>query len=159
VLLGVIKFIRDVIRSHRAPSEPKTVDAMLDISPPPIQFSANVISPETLTCKSIMDSIENAPLLQQPDVAKHYIGLKISWEGYLVGASRTERGLVRLTIQPKDITVGSIILFDVDPSRYPGIGLLKQGDTIRVEGTIAAIHDVFIELDNARIISPSESGT
>lgn len=96
----------------------------------------------------ILSAIKNAPLLQQPDIIPHYIGLKVSWKGRLKSASKTRDGNVRILLFDEDY-VG--IQFEVKPSDYPGLGLLKEDSIICVNGAIKDIQALFIDLVEAKM--------
>jgi len=102
----------------------------------------------SLSPDAIMTSIHEAPLLQRPDVVKHYIGVPVTWEGVLTNARKKDPNLIHLLIR---VGKGNYSVFaDIIPSQYSGLGLLKYGHPIRVSGTISEI-SIYIILSNARI--------
>jgi len=112
---------------------------------PPVKTPEIKSSP--LTPNAIMTAIKEAPLLQQPDVLKHYTGLQVTWDGYLVDAYKMKDNLVQLMIR-----VGEKNVFvEIIPSHYPGLGLLKDHHPIRVSGTISEIQYGYFVLMDARI--------
>ncbi|MBI4318575.1 MAG: hypothetical protein HY675_08800 [Chloroflexi bacterium] len=96
--------------------------------------------------RHILDAVGAAPLLQQPDVKKHYFGLQVSWRGELVDASRISAHSVRLLVGGSPA-----ILAHVRPDDYPGLGLLKKGDPVQISGVIEDIDMLYITLTGARI--------
>lgn len=105
-----------------------------------------------LSARAIITNIEEAPFLQQPDILKNYIGLRVTWEGYLTGAFKISDTLIRLHIRTceKEEWRGVGVIVNIDPSQYPGLGLLKYEHPIRVSGAISEIHSYF-SLKDAQI--------
>jgi hypothetical protein len=106
----------------------------------------------------IVDRVASAPLLQQADVAKQYAGIVVDWPGTLISARKSmgDEDKVDLLIQSiareSDRSRRPGISFDVNPAHYPGIGLLEQGDHIRVAGRISDIRYEIIELEEVKIL-------
>jgi hypothetical protein len=106
---------------------------------------------DSLTADAIMTRIKEAPFLQQHDIKKHYIGLRVTWDGSFVSAEKRGSDLIRL-----QICVGwkvekiNMVFVNIIPSQYPGIGLLKYGHSIQVSGAISEINNYFV-LRDARI--------
>jgi len=112
--------------------------------PPEMQKGVDISGHDILT------TIEEAPLLQRPDVRKHYIGLRVTWDGKLRSAKETGVNTIHLYINVEKGTHDWSVFVDVDPTQYPGLGLLKRNHPIRVSGVIAEI-DGFFVLKDARI--------
>jgi len=110
------------------------------------------IQTDSLTADAILTRINEAPFLQQPDITKHYIGLRVTWDGTLVDAKKVDSDLIQLIINVgKKSKKIWIVWVDIIPSLYPGIGLLKYGHSIRVSGVISEIQPVLFKLSDARI--------
>ncbi len=108
--------------------------------------------PSDVSPKQVVEAIEQAPLLQQPDVEKHYRGVSVEWEGQLIGAWMNDTSSVRLLLASGEGGDRPSIGFEVDPSAYAGLGLLKKGDLIRVVGKIDSIDHPIIHLAEARLV-------
>lgn len=113
-----------------------------------------VINKEEKSCSlsplDIMATIEETPLLQKPDVAKNYIGLRISWAGKLARAEKTSNNNIRIAITTGEGSRIEVVVFEINPKLYPGLGLLKYKHPIRVSGVISRITDGF-ELEDAHL--------
>jgi hypothetical protein len=83
----------------------------------------------------IYAAIRQAPVLQRREVAKHYEGIKVEWTGKLFTITELPAGKLRITACWSTRFTESFV-FEVNVADYPGIGLLKDDDPIRVKGTI-----------------------
>ena len=115
-------------------------------STPPIALPTTVadIAPD-----DILKSVEAAPLLQRPDVAHHYRGLRVSWDGSLANARKKSDRSVRLQISCGKESSASVFV-DVNPTDYPGIGLLRERDSLVVSGIVADVSS-YIDLVEAHV--------
>jgi len=105
-----------------------------------------------LSAKEIISIVKGAPLLQQSDIKSHYCGIRVRWVGKLVSMKPSEGKTVRILINcGEEFHDYSFSSFDVSRIDYPGLGLLKEGDRLEVEGTIEDIDLPIIKLKNARI--------
>jgi hypothetical protein len=120
----------------------KTVEPVL--SKPTEQVTLSSL--RKLTPDSIYKTIEDAPLLIRSDIAKHYRGIQVQWEGPLLDISMRE-GMLHLQVQ-----FYRSVFFDVDPKNYPGIGLMRSGDIIKFEGTIKEVDTLWIRLIDVKIL-------
>ena len=161
LIVGLFSFFRKLINLQKKKSvpysEPQNLmvitgsppsHAIIETKPAPYSPPADIIPLASLSPSEILNTINEAPLLQQSDVTKHYIGLKIKWEGKLSGAMEVQDDIVRMHISSSMET----IFFYVNKNDYPGLGLLKSGTKLTVEGTIEFI-GVYFELKEAKIIS------
>jgi hypothetical protein len=105
---------------------------------------------ESLSPEEISRALNTAPILQESDIAKHYIGLKVIWEGGLYNIGKNGDIYV-IGLSPHG--GGRYIGFQVDANKYPGLGLLKRGAPIKVEGIISEFRGIFIQLKDVTIIS------
>lgn len=87
-----------------------------------------------------MQAIEDAPLLQQQDVIKHYIGIHIACQGKLFRVDTKETDLVRVSISCDEPSQHYLVFAEVNPRNYSGLGILKRGTTVQVSGTIREIN-------------------
>lgn len=81
---------------------------------------------------------------------RQYAGIRVSWEGTLVNVTKTGQDSVRIALVQQRLKDGAIV-FDVAPSAYPGLGLLKQDATIKVRGVIKSVDSMLIELRDAEM--------
>jgi hypothetical protein len=94
----------------------------------------------------IREAIQAAPLYQQEDVAKHYVGLKVKWN--LVVQSILKDGEKNITVclseKERDLTPWVNIKAGVD--EYPSLKFAKRGYKVTVEGHIKkADTDIFLK--------------
>lgn len=132
-------------------SEPSLNGASLQeiIDAPPAPKQEPDIKATSLSPKKILDEINSAPLLQQQEISKQYIGIKVSWKGNLKAAQKIfeEENTIQIMIGvPHDLsdkdrlrTAYTSVFFEVDPEQYPGIGTLREEHDILVEGRIDKI--------------------
>jgi hypothetical protein len=104
---------------------------------------------KALTAAGIVRRIQSAPLLQQAEVAAHYVGLSVQWDTTLVGAQRDEDGSVRLHLSHESVDGECGVFADVQ--FYPGLGILIQGHKIAVTGRIANAARGYVVLEDATI--------
>jgi hypothetical protein len=164
LIVGLFSFLRKLINLPKKKSvpysEPQNLvvitgpppsPAIIETKPAPYSPPVNIFQLESLSPTEILKSIREAPLLQQSDVTKHYIGLKITWEGTLAGATEKGDGNVMMVISLSSES----IFFYVNKNDYPGLGLLKRGAILKVEGTIESIDSMpyYFTLKDAKIIS------
>ncbi|MBE3102286.1 MAG: hypothetical protein IMZ47_08480 [Firmicutes bacterium] len=101
----------------------------------------------------VLDDIENAPLLQQDEVAQHYVGIQVDWTGQLVGIEKKDGGMLKLQVCLNRRFARTVCFFaEVNAADYPGIGLLKTGDKVRIKGYIKSATWGLINLRDATLI-------
>jgi hypothetical protein len=102
--------------------------------------SETIIRPlGSVSATGILATIDSSPLLQRKEVTNHYIGLQVSWDGHLASADITKGNIIRITVLIKDKLRRAYIFAYVDSTQYPGLGLLKSGHPIHIDGTIKEI--------------------
>lgn len=108
---------------------------------------------EELLPEAILNSIENAPPLQQEDIKKHYIDLDVEWIGYLTFANKLSNGtFIRITLETKGSAFPHpMIVFTVRQDKYPELGILKKGHKLKVRGKIFDIDFPRIYLEHAEL--------
>jgi hypothetical protein len=87
----------------------------------------------SLSIAEVYSTIRDAPVLQQPEVAKHFKGIRVKWNMRLSYAFKSGNGQVRMALENEHYHTA---VLDVDPDVHPGLGLLRKGDSVQVEGTI-----------------------
>jgi len=119
--------------------ESKSISAVPEIPcPGPFEVSAD---------------IENAPLLQRDEVAKQYVGIQVDWTGKLSNIDKLDADRLDLQVCVTRSWVGTVCYFaEIKSVDYPGIGLLKAGDRIRMQAYIKDAHPGRINLRDAKII-------
>jgi hypothetical protein len=110
----------------------------------------SLINSDNLLPSKIMETIDQAPLLQQSEIAKHYIGLKVIWQGNLIGIYNISDNNYRILF--KDKPLGTFLDFEINSINYLGLGLLKYGDNLKVEGKIKKIDELRIYFSEAKIL-------
>jgi hypothetical protein len=104
--------------------------------------------PQAIRPAAAKRAVMAAPLLQQPDIVRHYIGLTARDRGRLLEARPESGGDVRVHIAG---TSAKSIFCTVNRAAHPGLSLLREGAPITVEGNISNIHQFGVELENARL--------
>ena len=155
VLLGFLfRFITRYLKKRKLatiPAKEQSLAEIIEGSPVKTPEIKRDIELDSLTADAIMTRINEAPFLQQPDITKYYIGLRVTWDGVLANARKTGSDLIHLAINVGEKGKKPKLIFvDIIPSQYPGIGLLKYGHSIRVSGVISEIYTYF-KLNDARI--------
>jgi hypothetical protein len=138
------------------PTQAPTPAPQKPLKPPPetiFPLPATNFSRESLQPRDIVNSINQAPLLQQSEIAKHYIGIKVHWEGELQSTFKHVGNVVWIYLNAKQ-PAGPSIKFQINPNDYPGLALLKRGAHIKVEGVIEEVKvTTAITLKDVKIIS------
>ena len=123
--------------------EQAIVKPELPVSDKPVLQTALVPSPEAnkpvpertvgpaVDPGQIYSAIKSAPLLQQEEVAKHFIGVKVEWSGNVAIIKVKPTGMIWIVANWNDQLMRSFE-FEVNPPDCPGIGLLKDHDVVRV---------------------------
>ena len=104
----------------------------------------------SLSALAIIASINATPLLQRPDVARNYIGLRVTWDGQLSSAKKISDDKIRLIIRISEGFKDVRAVCEINPNEYPGLALLKYEHLVRVSGVISRIEDYF-NLEDAHI--------
>ncbi len=152
VLVWTFHLIRAFLQKKRLVREmPARVllQTVIDSPPPP---TPQLPAIRNIEPQAIMDAIEGVPLLQQAEVEKHYRGVPVEWKGSLVSAERDSDGNIQLLISPEKKRGVVGICVKVKPEDYPGLGLLKKGDSVLVSGKIARISSIIIDLGDCRLL-------
>lgn len=152
IVIGVITWIITKRRSHKPQKvslDGEPLQVIID-SPPPPKRAVDIST--ALSPKKIIEEINSAPLLQQPDLSKQYEGLKVSWKGTLAAADKPFDETVRLMIWVYEEDKETAVFFNIDPKQYPGIGLLREGHELLVEGKIDRIEHRHIVLDAENLV-------
>ena len=95
----------------------------------------------SLSAAEIRAAIDRAPFLQRLDVIKHYIGLRVSWDGKLTSAWKLNEKTTRVMILVEEKNRYLSAMGDVEISKYPGLALLKEEHPIHMSGTISNISE------------------
>jgi hypothetical protein len=155
VVLALVPAARWLMRRRISQSDlppGTTLQAVIDSPPPPPP--ALLVETSSLDPQAIIKAIESAPLLQQGDIEKHYRGMRVEWTGELISAKKRNKGEVTLLIlcgSRSSFSPG--VMFDIDPAEYPGLGLLRSRDSIRVSGVIRKVEHQIIELKDVRLLA------
>ncbi len=137
VLVAFIKWLR---RSKAVP---------LESQPQSPEEGTRRSSLESLTPAQITTNIRQIPLLQRQDASRYYHGIRVSWVGRLTEARMKASNRASMYLLAG--VPGVVVLFEVDPSEYPGIRLLREGHKLQVEGEISQVTPDSIMLRNVRL--------
>lgn len=164
IAVMVFSWIKKRIKSRKT-QEPSLNGASLQTiidAPPPPKLEPDILT-ASLSPGKIIEEIKSAPLLQQQEISKQYEGVKVSWKGKLSDAQKLypeemiDEKTIRIMISVYDEKNGSdkmgytSVFFNVDPEQYPGIGLLRKGHELLVEGRIEEISS-YIVLKTEKLI-------
>ena len=164
LIFGFLLIIGGIIyHLHKKPNQQTPIKPISETGMPapprelPKPSAQEVLRPsaKSLSPQEIDKALDNAPLLQKPEIAKHYIGIRVLWEGRLASITKLKKDdNVSILLGPKDgPNVGRYYAFDVDLNNYPGLGLLKAETAIKFEGVIDDIKDSYIDFRDVTIIS------
>lgn len=98
----------------------------------------------------IRDAICKAPPLQKEDIRRRYIGLRVRWAGNLSHAEMLEKGSVQVVLSPPK-NYYLMVSFIVPFSEYPELGVLPEGSGIVATGTIQAVRDLSVFLEDVQL--------
>ena len=153
IVVYFFSWIRKKIKSRKSQIytlEGKTLQDVIDAPPPfkkePIEISS------TISPAKIIENVESSPFLQQSDVMKQYEGISVSWKGTLDSAYKRDEENVRIQLSVMDGNKRSGVFFSVNPDEHPGLGLLRKGHEISVEGKIKEVNDMWIVLDAEKVL-------
>jgi len=149
IVVLVFSWLKKRIKSRKT-QEPSlngaTLQDVIDAPPPPKQEPD--IPATSLSPGKIIKEVKSAPFLQQPDICKQYEGIKVSWKGKLSFAEKIDEKNIRLMISVTEKKGSNLVFFYVNPKQYPGIGLLREGHEILVEGRIKEVLEyIYLKAD------------
>ncbi|HEV7426341.1 MAG TPA: hypothetical protein VGQ46_08230 [Thermoanaerobaculia bacterium] len=151
LLAGVVAVFNRV-RARKQPSNELHKLALVNVSAVPASPPATpIISDQSLTLDSVIERLEEAPLLQRADVLRHLLGLPFRFTGELTRAERTEQGKISMILGQIDAVSIAAVTFEVDPTEYPGLGLLRSGHEVTVAGTISNVFQSLVFVENAAV--------
>ena len=99
--------------------------------------------------------INETAILQRNQVANHYRGMPLDCVGQLhsiMELSGGNRVRLMMTMSRKETYSCVVIQAQIDPSRVPGITLLKTGDLIRLKGVIERASENGFDLKDAELL-------
>lgn len=121
----------------------------------PISSAATEVPPIDIAVKEIVETVRNAPPLQQKSAAENYVGLNVEWTGYLKSAepeyNNTQSIRVNLNTN-KDEVIGYSIWFKININTIPELRLLHEKSKIRIKGRINSVSVPGLNVD----LTPSE---
>lgn len=122
----------------------------------PVTDEKNIIPLEKLSSLSfskIGEMIEAVPPLQRDETKKHFVGIKVSWDGYLKSASQNTEGIVTLRLSPGNALTDGLytILCQVALDDYRELSILPKGSHIRIDGEIIKTDKYDVELSNVKL--------
>lgn len=96
---------------------------------------------------SVLAEFAAVPLLQQSDLLKHYVGLRVRLSGQITSAEY-QKDVVKLMLSSGSDLGLYGASFQLDPTAHRGLGLLKQGTPATVVGDIAHMTPYWATLEN-----------
>lgn len=96
---------------------------------------------------SVLAEFAAVPLLQQADLVKHYVGLRVRLSGQITSAEHQGDAVKLMLSSGSDLGLYGAI-FQLDPTAHRGVGLLKQGTPATVVGDIAYMTPYWATLEN-----------
>ena len=117
----------------------------------PIKSDNKIVS--KLTPKEIISEISEAPPSQEEMVTKSYYGIRVSWVGTFISIWPEEgkQDIYYVSLRYGDTYSLIGIEFRIDISAYPYLKIAKQGEEIRVTGTIARYYPFTFTLENCTL--------
>jgi len=122
------------------------------------QFSNSPSRIDSLQPENIIEAIRSLPPLQRENAIQPYVGIKVRWQCQIGTLSRRDK----LSHGPTDTNLvwallrsnfHNTIVCYLDPDKHPGLSLVREGDTVIVEGTISGYDNLAgIELEEAHLI-------
>ena len=116
---------------------------------------AHITKITTITLAEITKALENAPPLQNNELAKHYKGINVQWETKLFNAEKKEDDNVRLSLDfgPRD---AHLVYCTVRLSDYRELGVLPKGAPITVMGRIREVERKSATLEDVQLFFHSD---
>jgi hypothetical protein len=103
-----------------------------------------------ISAADFLDAIRKAPPLQIEDIKRRYIGLRVRWTGNLAHAEMLDKGSVKIGLKPPEEYV-FLVFCTVSLSDYPELGVLPKGFGIVATGTIQAVRDLSVSLEDVQL--------
>jgi hypothetical protein len=152
LIVGAVSIVRRFFSKPTPKPEPSS---NTPLQSPPSSLTSDLPTTPVMKAEEILRSITSAPLLQQAELAKHYLGIHVDCWGALVNADTDKPGKVAMMILCNSApnSFPCFVWFEVNLDDYPGLGLLHDGDPIRVSGTFDSISISTVNLKNARLLT------
>jgi len=101
------------------------------VAPSSAPNTKNSVTPE-----EIIQTLDKTPPYQRNDAAKNYIGLEVFWLVEFKSIT-TLNGMQLIAMPPNEY--GPVIICPIDIEHYPQFKIMKSGENITIEGTIAEV--------------------
>jgi hypothetical protein len=108
---------------------------------------ANEAAPSPYTLTDIRRAMARG--MSQEAISELLKGVQVRWLGDLMHARPQGEDLVKVTIEFEDVGIFPVVFCTVPLSRYPQLKEVYQGTQVTVQGTISAVSDMHVSLDNA----------
>ena len=153
LVAGAISLFKLLIaKKRRAPSKPfLEAHGLSGSATDNSLYGVNVVPSERISPDEIREAYTRVPLLQRSDVARHYHGLRVRWEGKVFSVQPVSEGQVKIEIKWQNTVYG--IFFTVDSSKYDGLGVLRRGDVLVVDGRVDEVSEFYSSLSDAVIVT------
>ena len=103
-----------------------------------------------ISLSDIRNAVDNAPPLQQKQIAQNYEGIFVEWDAKLASADMKEQETVWLLLKidkaPSHMFHCTVKLVD-----YKELGVMPKGAPIRVLGRIKEVRDISVELEEVQL--------
>ena len=161
---AVVLFLSFLIRRRRsstnlnqAPTPPQGNAAPTQESKPTADvLAAGPARPFSVRLRDIRKAIDAAPPLQQDDVAARYEGIRIRWKMCLWIAGYQGGDSVNLTLVESGFSL-PFVSCEVKLAEYPELKILPEKSPVLVSGTIHAVTNFKIELQDVELSFPGSS--
>jgi hypothetical protein len=162
ILIALLAVIRKVLLTKRSRSgdDARSITIHLSPSSHPVlgqtSTEGNLVSLEKISSLSyfrIGEVIEAVPPLQQDEIKKSFVGIRVSWDAYLKSASKDSEGIVNLRLSPSPRapyrlhTIHCTVALD----DYRELSILPEGAHMRIDGEIAKASTWDVELSNVKL--------
>jgi hypothetical protein len=108
--------------------------------PRPEVIALNATEANDIDSAAIAKAMKGVAPLAEEHVAEQFIGLRINWEVGFITAHKIDKKAVNVVLSAKDFPQTNLgISIKTDVETYPFLKTLKDGDKLRVCGTIQRI--------------------
>lgn len=105
----------------------------------------------------IQEALKAAPPMQREEVARRYLGLRVSWSCYYTSAASTSQGRARVHLSLDPQYLGRSVRCDVDITSYPELAILKAEAPVLVAGRIQDVKQWEVTLQDVQLAFPKSA--
>jgi hypothetical protein len=103
---------------------------------------------DTITPEGILEYLNNLPPFQFDKTAKNYEGIDVKWKVVLGSSFLVDNEQYITMHSPKHIFPPIVCQINIE--KYPQLKIMKKGHEFTIEGTIASVERMGINLNNCR---------